>query len=49
MQCPGPLLLFPQSLGVSDGDEKGVEGVVYIMYLVGRELGVEDRCVIGVF
>jgi len=38
----GPALVFPQELGISIPDKKGEEGLVYVMYLVGQYLGVQD-------
>ena len=38
----GPVLLWPEQLGIAR-DDQGVEGLVYVMYLVGRELGICDE------
>jgi len=35
----GPVLLWPDKLGISER-ESDQEGLVYVMYLVGRELGI---------
>ena len=35
----GPLVVWPDKLGIG-GDDGGLDGLVYVMYLVGRELGI---------
>lgn len=39
----GPYLLFPHNLGISGTNEEGDRGLIYIFYLVGRSLGIQDR------
>eukprot|EP00092_Neocalanus_flemingeri_P024078 GFUD01026119.1.p1 GENE.GFUD01026119.1~~GFUD01026119.1.p1 ORF type:complete len:372 (-),score=51.24 GFUD01026119.1:124-1239(-) len=38
----GPALLYPGKLGILKSSEKDMEGLVHIMYLVGRDLGVRE-------
>jgi len=42
----GPALLWPDQLGISFNSqetEEGMEGLVHVMYLVGRELGIREE------
>merc|ERR1719330_537701 len=40
----GPTLLFPDKLGIScDYSERELEGLVYVMYLVGSQLGIKEE------
>jgi len=39
----GPYLLFPRKLGISGQNVEGDRGLIYIFYLVGRSLGIQDR------
>lgn len=39
----GPVLLWPDRLGVDRRTEKDIEGVLYVMMMVGRQLGISDE------
>jgi len=38
----GPALLFPRKLGISQSSPEEMSGLVYIMYLVGKYLGIQE-------
>jgi len=38
----GPALLFPRKLGISQSSAEEISGLVYIMYLVGKYLGIQE-------
>jgi len=39
----GPALLYPKKLGISINNWDDFRGLVYIMYLVGRDLGIKEE------
>ena len=39
----GPVLLWPDRLGVDMRNEKDIEGVLHVMMTVGRQLGISDQ------
>ena len=39
----GPVLLWPHHLGVARRGEEDVEGALYVMMMVGRQLGISDQ------
>jgi len=39
----GPVLLWPDQLGVDRKSEDDIEGVIYVMMMVGRQLGISDQ------
>jgi len=38
----GPALLFPRKLGIPRAEDEDMRGLVYIMYLVGKYLGIKE-------
>ena len=38
----GPALLYPRKLGIMKCSEPDLAGLVYVMYLVGKYLGIEE-------
>ena len=40
---PGPVYLFPKQLGIDRVPNDELEGLNYIMYLVGKHLGITDQ------
>jgi hypothetical protein len=39
----GPVYLFPKQLGIDRVSSEELEGMNYIMYLVGKHLGITDE------
>ena len=39
----GPVLLWPDQLGFDRRYEEEVEGALYVMMVVGRQLGISDQ------
>ena len=39
----GPVLLWPDQLGVARGGQEDVEGLLQVMMVVGRQLGISDQ------
>ena len=39
----GPVLLWPDQLGFDRRGREEVEGALYVMMLVGRQLGISDQ------
>ena len=39
----GPVLLWPDQLGVARRSQEDVEGALYVMMMVGRQLGISDQ------
>jgi hypothetical protein len=41
--CLGPVYLFPKQLGIDRVPKDEMDGFNYIMYLVGKHLGITDE------
>ena len=39
----GPVLLWPEHLGVDLGSEEDIDGVLHVMMMVGRQLGISEE------